>query len=734
MSRIVSKTRCRPREGGRPMPRMLWPVLLLTLFCLESPADQENALVELGTAFTGRPHVIGGDLVMESDGLHEVVRRIEDAAAPSLLGWLDHSQTGYFGEVRSRDGLVLAVHDGGQGGFQLIDLGDPAEPEVLGVTSGTPFTSGWLGDQVAILGAEQFCLVYDLTDPTAPLFTAAKIVTPRQGPRWFSRLGDRLYIVDDARSLRAFDLSDPLDPDDLGTIAVPVDRIDAMIAGDGVLHLLAARPDGLALVTVTIGADLDLAVIDDQDLAAGAGRALTRADDLLLAALDDGSVRAFDLSDPLAPVGGFALSHLADHVAISDWHVFVLEIDELHIYERTPAGEEPARLISRPRLPRLRTVIGDGPVVLAQRHATPSQLIPVDVTNPRRPHLGEAVDLGFGRHLATDQDLLVVSDGSARFDLWDIADPEAPVRRRSVRDLESRLGRGRLAGGTLVFEGLDGVSVILYDVSDPDRPVRGAGIRTLAIRAISESFLLVGGGSRLDLFEIADVHRPKRTGPVVTDGNVTAAAIDGAMAYLVVERMPGEVSLRATSLADPAAPQQIGRVDLPSTASVLVARGSRLYAQSFSHTMVVDVADPTAPRVVGDFPSWGQTGRGLAFHDDLVVNSGWLICLRDESLAAAAITPARAAVATLEPAYPNPFNPSTTIAFRTPRPGRYTVTILDARGRRVAGLLDDHLAPGRHTLAWHGRDAAGRPVASGVYLVHLAGEGVDAIRSITLLK
>jgi len=68
----------------------------------------------------------------------------------------------------------------------------------------------------------------------------------------------------------------------------------------------------------------------------------------------------------------------------------------------------------------------------------------------------------------------------------------------------------------------------------------------------------------------------------------------------------------------------------------------------------------------------------------------------------------------LEPCFPNPFNPSTTIRFSSPRTGRVSVSVYDLLGREVAQLLDQQVEPGTHETRW---DATGR--ASGVYLLRL---------------
>ena len=83
---------------------------------------------------------------------------------------------------------------------------------------------------------------------------------------------------------------------------------------------------------------------------------------------------------------------------------------------------------------------------------------------------------------------------------------------------------------------------------------------------------------------------------------------------------------------------------------------------------------------------------------------------------------------------PNPFNPRTTIAFRLEDAGRATVTIHDVAGRRVALLRDEHLAAGRHEIAWQGRDDGGQACSSGVYLVRVATEAGSASQSIVLVR
>jgi len=83
-------------------------------------------------------------------------------------------------------------------------------------------------------------------------------------------------------------------------------------------------------------------------------------------------------------------------------------------------------------------------------------------------------------------------------------------------------------------------------------------------------------------------------------------------------------------------------------------------------------------------------------------------------------------------AFPNPFNPSTTIRFDIPVRSHIRLTLYDVLGRELEPLLDDDLPPGRHEIHWN----ASR-MASGMYYLRLrAGRnaGVSDLRKLLLVK
>jgi hypothetical protein len=72
---------------------------------------------------------------------------------------------------------------------------------------------------------------------------------------------------------------------------------------------------------------------------------------------------------------------------------------------------------------------------------------------------------------------------------------------------------------------------------------------------------------------------------------------------------------------------------------------------------------------------------------------------------------------------PNPFNARTVIGYEVPETGAARLCVYDVAGQRVRTLVDAQRSAGTHSVAWDGRDAAGREAASGVYLYRLEVEG-----------
>jgi len=80
-------------------------------------------------------------------------------------------------------------------------------------------------------------------------------------------------------------------------------------------------------------------------------------------------------------------------------------------------------------------------------------------------------------------------------------------------------------------------------------------------------------------------------------------------------------------------------------------------------------------------------------------------------------------------AYPNPFNPSTTISFQTPDMERVKLSIYNITGQEIATLIEAVLPAGVHEVNWRPDGLSG-----GVYYYRLETKTIQRTRSLVLLK
>jgi flagellar hook assembly protein FlgD len=89
----------------------------------------------------------------------------------------------------------------------------------------------------------------------------------------------------------------------------------------------------------------------------------------------------------------------------------------------------------------------------------------------------------------------------------------------------------------------------------------------------------------------------------------------------------------------------------------------------------------------------------------------------------------------LHPAYPNPFNPVTTISYELPTSTAVDLSVYDVAGKLVKRLVEGEVVgTGRHDVIWDGKNEAGRSVAAGVYLCRLEAGGHSTTQAIALVK
>ena len=85
-------------------------------------------------------------------------------------------------------------------------------------------------------------------------------------------------------------------------------------------------------------------------------------------------------------------------------------------------------------------------------------------------------------------------------------------------------------------------------------------------------------------------------------------------------------------------------------------------------------------------------------------------------------------------AYPNPFNPVTTLRYQLPEANLVSVIIYDMAGKEVKTLIHQQQNQGLHTFQWNGTNNLGNTVSAGIYLYQVHSGIYNQTNKMILLK
>ena len=620
-------------------------------------------------------------------------------------------------------------------GLLILDYADPAAPTEVGLLDGFTLYS------VVVAGDRAYCgrgsagvLVVDLTDPTAP----ADIITfdTPGSANGTDIAGNILFVAMGTSGLGIYDVADPLTPISLATMATngfctyvqERDGVAYACDGDGLSIFDVSVPDVPALLSTYNAGNTcyEMCFTGNPSVIFLAGLpgmfAIMVADPANPMVLDVGPVtNAFSCAD----VGGLA--------------VMVARYTGLYVLDGSLN-----QLTNLPNAGFAMKLHLDGTTLYVADLS--GGVLVYDLSVPEAPvFLGE---------IATDpncQDVAIAgntlyavnsNNSGAGLTLTDVTDPAAPVPLSSFDTTNGTMGLGQQGDLCVLANGFGGLRAV--NVADPlvpallgDLPFGANATDVIPVGDVA--FAVSFGGGMLAV----DITDPSQMSIISQQlwGFLNALDIDSNTAWVA----DGQAGLRVVDISDPA--------NLVSLTTVAIGGQPRDVVQSpvgspyvyladdFYGLRQMDVSDPTAPVLFGSYPS-ADRGMGVDAVGGLVVlaagETGVYIYRNpavveiDEEPDTDPEVPMPQTLSIT--AAPNPFNPRLEVSYALPRAGSVRIDVFDSRGRHVRTLLRRNAPAGAGSLIWEGDDAAGLPVASGVYHLRLETEDRLTGRSVTLVR
>ncbi len=85
-------------------------------------------------------------------------------------------------------------------------------------------------------------------------------------------------------------------------------------------------------------------------------------------------------------------------------------------------------------------------------------------------------------------------------------------------------------------------------------------------------------------------------------------------------------------------------------------------------------------------------------------------------------------------AYPNPFNPSTTLKYNLAKENHITMLVYDVLGRQVKQLINQKQPAGEYSVQWNGSTDSGQLAPSGTYLIRMNAGNTTHLQKVLFIK
>jgi hypothetical protein len=700
--------------------------------------------------------------------------------------WVGGVPTGGIAEGIDVSGNLACVAVGGSG-VRVLDISNPSQPTILGTanTPGSAYDVTIAGDYAYVadrIGGLQVVAFKVLPSPVI----VGSFATADEA-RDVAIAGNIAYVAVNGAGIQVLDISVPNSPQLLSTLAMPGTAV--AVCTEGPFVYVGLLYDGMAVVNVsdpaaptivgtfdTPDSVWDLAVQGTTVYAAdhtgglniidasipsaptSVGAIITNFMSIGVTVLEDrlyvcngaDGLGVFTLHDPLHPVllnmlqGGGS----ARDVALGSGHAFVASFyNGLQVMDISKLELSPPALGVHTASGSINTVVTSGS--FAYVVADSRKLVVLDVSEPGVPHeVGYVLSTESIKDIALQKELVFAATGVSGLSIFDVGNPQSPSLISILDTPGSALSVGVSGDIACVLDRYDS-KLNVIDASSPVAPVLVGSVDInvwpSAVYCRGD-FAYVLAGESLYTVDISVPAFPVIVSTVSNSAGSLDMAVAGDYAYLAGYDAGDRYGfLKIFDLNDPGHPVAAGEILLLDyTRAVAVADGIAYVGINTvgllavnSGLQVVDVADPYAPVLLG-VANTPDSAVDVAIADGFVLVAG-----KDAGLQIHAPQCGVSGVESLPriqrslglSAFPNPFNPHTTIHFNLPNQTEVRLQVFDMSGRFVRNLIDGELAAeGENVAVWNGCDEAGQRVASGTYFYRLEAGKYSETNRVALIK
>ncbi len=709
-------------------------MILLILWGLSLIRAGDLNLIEVNRWAAGPCYVAitdGDTLAFVGNGSAVDVLSIRHVNAPQLVGRVRVPE-GVPIDLAYQNGILYVLRK--TNGLLIVDVTDLQQPQVLGTfdVGGDPNYLAVQGNYVYLTYTDQDLYVVDVSQPTNP-FYVAQLYLPGNGGGLF--LQDSLaYVACFSAGLNLVDISEPTNPSLIATIDTYGAAWDVYVQ-DGIAYV--ADDTGVEVIDVSNPAAPDS--LQRLGLTGEVRAIVGNGSDRLFVAAKQAGIHEIDMSNPREIHLARSYEKIA---AYNVWrqqsHLYVASHNQgMHILET-------AYLDSIQHVAHYETGAGAADIAVTDRYlyvaGYENGLYVVDLAATPFPQtVGR-----FPSHDATvsvdvEGNLLFLSDQVGFLRQLDVTNPAQPAEigffdyGQQISSYHVQIGQKYVYSSA----GYNGwFAVDKYGTGELQAVMHwsmGVDVQESFVRNDTLALLAAGFGG-MYLLNIAD------TSQVVTLAHFTVPDIyandvfaEGHYAYV-----NNQDSLYIIDISDSTQPQVVGRYFAGNYINDIVVRDGLAYlACSYHGLLVLDVSDPANPQPVAQFSDNIDEVTAVAVQGNRVYLTDYLAGVYILEWTTTGIEPPTTQTVQqfrLLPNYPNPFNPTTTIAYHLPRGSRVELTIFNLLGQKIRTLVNAWQPAGQHQAVWDGRDDAGQPVASGVYLYRLRSDSETQTRKMLLLK